>query len=39
MFSIVKNYCISDGPCNIGDVIETTPNEHMVEVEWNAASD
>jgi len=32
MFSIVKKYCISEGPCNIGDVLEVKPNEHMVKV-------
>ena len=32
MFSIVKRYCISEGPCNIGDVLEVKPNEHMVKV-------
>lgn len=32
MISISKRYCISDGPCNIGDVIEVEPNEHMVGV-------
>ena len=32
IISIVKRYCICGGPCNIGDVLETTPTEYMVEV-------
>ena len=32
IISIVKRYCICGGPCNLGDVLETTPNEHMIEV-------
>ena len=35
IISIVKRYCICGGPANIGDIIETTPNEHMVEVSVN----
>ena len=32
IISIVKRYCICGGPCNIGDVLETTPTEYMVEI-------
>ena len=32
IISIVKRYCICGGPANVGEIIETTPNEHMVEV-------
>jgi len=32
MYSVVKKYCIYQGPCFIGDVLEVQPVEYMVEI-------
>jgi len=32
MYSVIKQYCISDGPCNIGDVLEIKPSSTMVKI-------